>query len=336
MAVLALPLAAAAALALTPAAIATARRTGFYDHPRGYKAHAVPTPYLGGTAVLAAMLLSASQFGRAAPPFAAIALGALALWATGTADDRYSLGPVTRLAVEAAAAVALFAAGTGWSLFSADAANLAFTVLFTVGAINAYNLMDNMDGACGGVAAASGAVLGVAAALRGHPALAATALALSGACAGFLPFNLASPSRVFLGDGGSMPLGFVLAAIVMALTAGSHEGGALVPLAVVLIGLPALDTTLVIVSRLRRGAGVFTGGNDHLTHRLWVRLGSARRVAAAVAAGQATVLAVGVALLDLTPPLAAAGSLALIGAGIAVVVRLESPEWSPAATETST
>ena len=102
------------------------------------------------------------------------------------------------------------------------------------------------------------------------------------------------------------------------------------PLSVVLVGLPALDTALVIVSRLRRGAGVFTGGNDHLTHRLRARLGSARRVAAVLAAAQAALLAAGALLLDLDAPLAAAGSLTLIAAGVAVVVRLESPGWAPA------
>ncbi len=197
--------------------------------------------------------------------------------------------------------------------------------------------MDNMDGATGSVALVSAAILGLLAAAHGDPALGAIALALAGACAGFLPFNLASPSRVFLGDGGSMPIGFVVAATIMALPASGRLGWALIPLAVVLVGLPALDTALVIVSRKRRGAGVFTGGRDHLTHRLRARLGSSRRVAMALATGQAFLCGAGAVLFEFEGSIAVAGSLILILAGVVVVALLESPEWAPAATtETST
>jgi UDP-GlcNAc:undecaprenyl-phosphate GlcNAc-1-phosphate transferase len=332
---LAFLLACGASLLLTPAAIALARRSGFYDHPVGYKGHLRPTPYLGGTAVVAALLISAGLFGGAAAAFWPIAAGALSLWALGTLDDRYSIGPLPRLAVEVVTAAALFAAGVGWSVFPGEALNLAFTIVFVVGVVNAYNLMDNMDGATGTVALVSGAVLGLLAAAHGNAALGAIALALAGACAGFLPFNLAKPSRIFLGDGGSMPVGFALAATIMTLPAGGRLGWALIPLAVLLVGLPALDTALVIVSRRRRGAGLFTGGRDHLTHRLRARLGSARRVALALATGQAFVCGAGAVLFEFVPSIAMAGSLTLILAGAVVVALLESPEWAPAATETA-
>jgi len=324
-----------ASLLLTPAAIALARRTGFYDHPVGYKGHLSPTPYLGGTAVVAALLLAASAFGSASAAFWPIAAGALVLWGLGTIDDRYALGPLLRLAIEVATATGLFAAGVGWSVFPGEALDLAFTVVFVIGVVNAYNLMDNMDGATGTVAMVSAALLGLLAAAHGDAALGAIAIALAGACVGFLPYNLASPSRVFLGDGGSMPIGFVIAATIMALPDGGRLGWALIPLAVLLVGLPALDTALVIVSRRRRGAGVFTGGRDHLTHRLRARLGSARRVALALATGQAFACGAGVVLFDFIPSIAMAGSLVLILAGIAIVALLESPEWAPAATEPS-
>lgn len=333
---LAFAVAFAAALLLTPAAIVLARRTGFYDHPVGYKGHLDPTPYLGGTAVVAALLVSAVLFGRIATAFWPIVAGALVLWALGTVDDRYGLGPLQRLAIEVAAGAALFAAGVGWSVFSSDALNLALTVVFVAGVVNAYNLMDNMDGATGTVALISAGVIGLLAAAHGNAGLGAIDLALAGACAGFLPFNLASPSRIFLGDGGSVPIGFVIAATIMALPQSGRLGLALIPLAVVLVGLPALDTALVIVSRRRRGVGVFTGGRDHLTHRLRARLGSARRVAMALATGQAFLCGAGAVLFEFAPSIAMAGSLTLIVAGIAVVALLESPEWAPAATETST
>lgn len=336
-AALAFPLAAALTALLTPAAIAIARRTEFYDHPAGYKGHLRATPYLGGSAVVAGLLLAAVPFAGASPVFWPIAGGALALWLLGTVDDRRHLGLFPRLAVEVAVGGVLFAAGIGWSVFPVDALNLLFTVLFVVGVVNACNLMDNMDGAAGTVALVSGALLGLLAGTSGDPALAAISLALAGACAGFLPFNLASPSRVFLGDGGSMPIGFVLAATIMALPGSGHLGFALVPLAVVLVGLPALDTALVIVSRRRRGAGVFTGGRDHLTHRLLAKLGSPRRVAFALATGQAFLCGAGAVLFEFERSIAMAGSLTLILLGVAVVALLESPEWAPeTATEIST
>jgi UDP-GlcNAc:undecaprenyl-phosphate/decaprenyl-phosphate GlcNAc-1-phosphate transferase len=327
---LAFLLACGATMLLTPAAIALARRIGFYDRPIGYKGHLRPTPYLGGAAVVAALLVSAALFGRAAAAFWPIAAGALVLWALGTVDDRYGIGLLPRLAIEVAAGGALFAAGIGWSVFDSETLNLAFSIVFVVGVVNAYNLMDNMDGATGTVALVSGAVLGLLAAAHGNPALGAIVLALAGACAGFLPFNLASPSRVFLGDGGSVPIGFVLAATIMALPGGGHLGWVLIPLAVLLVGLPALDTALVIVSRRRRGAGVFTGGRDHLTHRLRGRLGSARRVAMALATGQAFLCGAGAVLFEFAPSIALAGSLTLILTGAVVVAFLESPDWAPA------
>ena len=114
----------------------------------------------------------------------------------------------------------------------------------------------------------------------------------------------------------------------------------MIPLAVVLVGLPALDTALVIVSRKRRGVGVCIGGRDHLTHRLRARLGSPRRVAMALATGQAFLCGAGAVLFEFEGSIAAAVSITLILAGVAMVALLElleSPEWAPAATtETST
>jgi UDP-GlcNAc:undecaprenyl-phosphate GlcNAc-1-phosphate transferase len=333
---LAFAVALAATLVFTPLAIRLARATGFFDHPVGYKGHGSPTPYLGGVAVVAGFLLAAALGGGHANAFAPIALGAVVLLGVGTVDDRYQLSPLTRLAIEAAVACVLYVAGIGWSLFGNDALDLPISLAFVIGVVNAYNLMDNMDGATSTVAGVSAAVLGVLAAGR-NPELGAIAFALAGACFGFLRFNLASPARIFLGDGGSMPIGFVVAALIMAMPGTAHLGWAFVPVAVVLIGLPALDTTLVVVSRLRRGAGVFTGGRDHLTHRLRAKIGSARGVAAILGSSQAALSICGVLLVGADKSPAALGAICLIAVGVAVVARLESPGWAPEpATEWST
>ena len=122
---------------------------------------------------------------------------------------------------------------------------------------------------------------------------------LAGACVGFLPYNLASPARIFLGDGGSLPIGFVVAASIMALPIGDELGLEHLLAAVLLAGLPVLDTTLVSVSRRRAGISLLTGGRDHLTHRLAVRLGSARTVALALGAAQACLGAVAIGVVQL-------------------------------------
>lgn len=329
-ALLAFLVAFAATLALTPLAIRLAARTGFYDHPCGYKGHDAPTPYLGGLATIVGMLLAALVFGRDSSQLAPIAIGAAVLLGVGTVDDRYALTPLTRLAIEVAVAGLLFAGGVKWVLFGSDVLNFAVTAVFVLGAVNAFNLMDNMDGACGSVAGVSGAVLGLLALVQGSPEIAAIALALAGASLAFLRYNLASPPRIFLGDGGSMPVGFTVAALIMAMPGTRHLGWAFVPVAVVLVGLPALDTTLVVISRLRRGAGIFTGGRDHLTHRLRAKLGTARRVAAVLAASQAFFVGTGAVLVTVDESVAAFVAMLLIVAGIAVVAFLETPEWAPA------
>jgi UDP-GlcNAc:undecaprenyl-phosphate GlcNAc-1-phosphate transferase len=284
------------ALAATPFAIRLARRTAFYDHPEGYKAHPAPTPYLGGAAVVSAFALGGLVIADSEAEVGFILIGAVGLWVVGTVDDRRTLHPAYRLIAAATAATLLWATGLGWNLFPAESANLAITALWVVGLVNAFNLMDNMDGAASAVAFASGAGAALLALVEGAPHLAGLALALSGASLGFLRYNLASPARIFLGDGGSMPIGFVLAAVTMAI---SHEAilelRALIP-ALLIAGIVTFDTVLVIVSRHRRGVPIYKGARDHTTHRLLVRLGSARAVSLTLALVQGGLCALAVAV----------------------------------------
>lgn len=322
-------IAAALAGAATPTAIRVARRTAFFDQPVGYKGHASPTPYLGGAAVLASFLVAAVAFSGALDRLWPILAVGLALCVIGTVDDRIALAPRWRLLAEAGAALALWDAGLGWSLPGLGILNLVLTLAWVVGLVNAFNLMDNLDGATATVSLVSALGAGGLALLHHDAGLAVLAFALAGACAGFLPYNLARPARIFLGDGGSMLLGFLVAAVVMnAVDTGQLRGVALLAGALV-AGLPILDTTLVVVSRRRRGIPLVTGGRDHLTHRLLARLGSTRRVAAALALGQAA--------LSASAIVGHSGGRVTIGilagawtlAGIAALFVLESPGWRP-------
>jgi UDP-GlcNAc:undecaprenyl-phosphate/decaprenyl-phosphate GlcNAc-1-phosphate transferase len=309
----------------TPAAIAVAHRTAFYDHPVGYKQHGAPTPYLGGIAVVLGLVAGALALGGQFGQIDTIVLLAAGVLAVGTVDDRHGLGLGLRLVAEVAVGVALFYAGFGWNLFGGEALDLVVTVAFVVGVINAYNLMDNLDGATSTVALAAAAAICFYATFAGAPVIGVLAAALAGACVGFLPYNLASPrARIFLGDGGSMAIGFTLAALIMSLPGTGEFGWALLPVTVIVVGLPAFDTALVIVSRLRRRVNVVSGGRDHLTHRLYARYGSTWRVAIALLAGQAAACGFGFALLQLSPPAAAISAAVAIGCGVALIAALET------------
>ncbi len=288
----------ALALIATPAAIRIARRIDFLDRPRGYKQHLADTPYLGGAAVMLAVLAALVPFARELDGLAALIACALGLLALGTLDDRVGLPVWPRLLAQVGSAIALYAAGFGWEPGETGSANLILTVALFVGVINAYNLMDNLDGAAATIALVSGAALAVYCAAEGAPLLGAVGAAVAGACAGFLPFNLSRPSaRIFLGDGGSMPIGMLIAAVIANLPGADRLGWELVGVCVVLVGLPALDTIIVTLSRRRRGVPLLEGARDHLTHRMLVVLGSPRSVAGALAGAQALCVLAGILLL---------------------------------------
>jgi UDP-GlcNAc:undecaprenyl-phosphate GlcNAc-1-phosphate transferase len=273
--------------AAVPLAIRVANRTGFYDRPRGYKAHLAPTPYLGGAAMMLGVLPIAALTGSGLHAIGMLLGGTLVLFAVGTIDDRRPLPPASRVLLEAAIAAIAWHSGLRWSVLGGGAASLVITIVWVVGIVNALNLLDNMDGTAGATAGVAAAGIAVIASARGDYALAAVALSVTGGCVGFLRWNLANPARIFLGDGGSLPLGFLLAGTAMALQHHVSHGIGGLAVGVPLLGIPILDTSLVSFSRWRRGVSLIDGGRDHLTHRLLPRLGSPRRVAAAVGCAQA-------------------------------------------------
>jgi UDP-GlcNAc:undecaprenyl-phosphate GlcNAc-1-phosphate transferase len=316
----------AVALALaywtTPLAIRVADRFQFYDRPAGYKGHGRPTPYLGGAAVVAAFLVAflalTGDWDKTLP----VAGGVGLLWLIGTIDDRRTVTPGFRVAVEAGLGALLWQLGLGWELGAGPLVDVAVTALWIVAVVNAFNLFDNMDGAASsmaGVVAAALAVLGV---VEGDSWLAVSGAALSGACLGFLPHNLMrSPARIFLGDGGSMPIGFAIAALTMVGVSGAAAEWQSLAMGVMFVGVPALDTALVVFSRTRRGIPVLTGGRDHLTHRTQARLRTARGVAVALGGAQAVTSALAlVALEGGSGQIVAAVLVYVLAVGVAIAV----------------
>ena len=329
---LGLTLAMAIAYAATPVAIRLAAHFEFYDRPVGYKGHSAPTPYLGGlavtTAFIVAVLALTSDPGRTLPVLG----GVVVLWAVGTLDDRRTVGPLTRVAVEAALGAMLWATSLGWSLGLGAAVDLLATVVWVIAVVNAFNLFDNMDGASSTMACVVAAAVAVLGLVQSDVWLVATGAALCGACLGFLPHNLSRPSaRIFLGDGGSMPIGFAIAALVMVgASTAAGQWQALV-MGLLLVGVPALDTCLVVVSRRRRGVSILTGGRDHLTHRTRARMRNVHASVAALGAGQALLAALALVAVQGGPKLLVPVVLAYLVAMATLIAVLDAPER--AATE---
>ncbi len=320
-------IAAVATFLVTPVAIAVAIRTKFYDLPAGYKGHKSPTPYLGGTAIIVGILAAVLLVRGSGSTHWVIIAGAIAIWAMGTLDDRFNLPISFRTAVEAGIAVLLWATGRGWLVFHNGPADLALTVVWVVGVMNAFNLMDNMDGAAASTAAVSAIGAGALALITGDHALAALSFAVAGACFGFLPRNLARPARIFMGDGGSLLIGLLVARVTMAAVSPGYLGPSGVIIAALLVALVIFDTSLVTISRTRAGRSVLVGGRDHLTHRLAGRLGAPRRVALTLAGTQLVLCAVtvGVARAGLGWVLLAGALSVTVGATL--IWQFERPAW---------
>jgi len=324
---LGLGLAALLVFVATPGAIGVAGYFEFFDKPAGYKDHARPTPYLGGTAVMAGFLLVAlilaGDLARSLP----VLSGAVVLWVVGTVDDRRYVSPLLRAAIELALAAGVWALGAGWDLGHGEMIDFAVTCLWILGVVNAVNLFDNMDGASSTMALVVSGAVAVLGLITGDTWLVATAAALCGACLGFLPYNTAQPNaRIFLGDGGSMPIGFAVATLVMIGSGDALPGLQGLLIGLLLIGILALDTTLVIVSRLRKGVSILTGGRDHLTHRTRRRMDTALAVATTLG-GVQTLLAT-VALLSVEADSNTRRLIAVVyfAAGGAIIAFLEAEE----------
>ncbi len=325
------------AAAAAPLTQALARRRGLVDRPKQDRWSKRETPLLGGVALFAGFLVAALvtlPLGDAR--VRAVLAGATLLFAVGLTDDVRGLRPATKLAAQLAAAAILVLGGVEVHLAEWRMIGIPLTIFWVVGITNALNLLDNMDGLASGGAVISALVLAATGAAGGVEWMPALALATAGAALGFLPWNF-SPARQFLGDAGSLPLGFLLAAAGIL---GTHrEAGSvlLVLLApVFVLGVPILDTTLVTLARRFHGRRVSEGGKDHLSHRL-VALGMTERRAVAVlwavsaAFGGVALLAVGGQAGGLTLDTFLLFGLVAAGAAIFGVVLGEVKVYQPVA-----
>jgi len=234
-----------------------ALRLGILDHPGPRKVQARPVPYLGGAAVLLGTLAGAAVGGPGLG-LVAVLVGAQAV---GLVDDVIGIGPNTKLLAQIVLGGAAVASGLTLRLTHVAVLDGALTALWLVGIANAFNLLDNMDGLCTTVAVVASLGLALLA-----PATRPLAVPLAGAAAGFLLVNL-PPARMYLGDAGSLTIGFGVGACTV-IAAGTTTGAAAFLRLAPPVAIAVFDTSLVMASRLLTGLPVMAGGLDHFSHRL--------------------------------------------------------------------
>ncbi len=291
------PLSLVLSLLATPLTQRLAAKLGMFDVPGRHKTHSQPVPLLGGCAIFLAILLpsllalSLARIWSATPPAwlpdalavhipgaaakapqaLCILAGAMVLHIVGLIDDRKDLGPWLKLTAQVVVCIAIVAF-TGLRILTAlgPAVSAVASVLWLVAITNAFNFMDNMDGLAAGVGAICAAALLAAAASIGQVFVSAWLCLLLGALLGFLPYNF-HPAKTFMGDAGSMIIGYFLA-ITSCLTTYVPAGetyylyGIFVPL--VLMAVPLYDAASVIVLRIREGRSPMVGDRHHFSHRL--------------------------------------------------------------------
>jgi UDP-GlcNAc:undecaprenyl-phosphate GlcNAc-1-phosphate transferase len=267
-----------AALAVTTLSTPMVRRlalwTGFVDAPSARKVHQSPTPLMGGLAISAGALLAFVLLVAALPIsfWSAPVLGTIAacgvVVAVGLVDDRFHLPATAKLVGQFLAAAILIYVGVRVRLPIPEWQNIALTFIWLVGITNAMNFMDNMDGLTAGVSGVAAAFILLLATLNDQYLVAALSAGILGACLGFLRYNF-RPARIFMGDAGSMFLGFLLAVLALQLRFPDNVNFVTWMVPIFILGLPIFDTTLVIISRIRRRVNpLTTAGKDHVSHRL--------------------------------------------------------------------
>jgi len=265
------------AIGSTPVMRKVAIRYGMVDAPAARKIHASPVPLLGGGAIYVAFVLALLFLGNRfyVNELVGIFIGATLISLMGVVDDRWGLGSYVKLAGQFLAACILVYSGVQVKLFF-NWLDIPITFLWIVGITNAMNLLDNMDGLSGGIAMIAAIFFALLASLSHQYLVGALAAALAGACAGFLVYNW-NPAHIFMGDTGSLFLGFLLAAVGIKLRFPTNIVSVTWMIPLMVLAVPLFDTMLVSVSRLRKGKNpLTTPGKDHISHRLALLTGSRR------------------------------------------------------------
>lgn len=267
----------AVSLAITPFAARLGVKFGFLAIPGPRRPHAVPTPRLGGLALLGGLVAGISfslplverSDPRELVRLAGVFAGLLILFVLGVWDDKKPFGAIAQLLGQVAAAGAVVAFGLRIDEFASPFGGMirlpvwlavAFTLFWIVGMVNTVNWLDGLDGLAAGVTVIASGILFLHTYRLGQYSLAVLPLALAGSALGFLPFNF-HPARVFMGSVGALTLGFALASLAII-------GGAKMATTLLVLGLPIVDVAWQILSRLRGSRSPMEADLGHLHFRL--------------------------------------------------------------------
>lgn len=294
--------------ALTPWMRKIAIKTNFVDRPdAAHKSHSESIPYLGGVAIILGILgvtyaAVLSQENMRDDLWIATSLfgPALILGIVGLIDDRKALPPLPRFIAQSAAgiftATLIIATDTVGNPSGNSALDAAVTILWIVGISNSINFFDNLDGGAAGAVAATSLGLFLITQVNGQFLISATAITIFAAMLGFLLWNK-SPAKIYMGDAGALFLGTVIAVLTIRLNPDVESKTLSFAIPLLLLAVPILDTSVAVISRIRRRRSIFQGGHDHLSHRL-MRKGFSKRQSAyalwslaAIFAGIATTIA---------------------------------------------
>lgn len=305
----------AAAAALTPLVRRSAFRRGLVAMPVKDRWHQRPVALLGGIAIVAAFLTGIATTGAAGTLWPLL-LYCGGMFLLGAADDVWHMRPRAKLAGQVVLTALFLALIPRPDLTGFAALDLMLALLWLVGITNAFNLLDNIDGLCAGIALIAGVFYLSILAPAGSGPLVLALAAFAGAVAGFLIYNF-QPASIFMGDGGSFFIGsFLAAASLLAVPGGHVPLGTIAAVPILILLTPIFDTTFVTLTRGLSGRSAFVGGRDHTSHRL-VALGiGERRAVLALYALAATggAVAVAVSHVGLT------SAVALIGLYLTIVL----------------
>lgn len=267
------------AYALVPLCRRISLSVDWMDRPGEHKAHAEPTPLLGGLATFLAVWLTLvtilyQGWLQLGTQLKGIFLGSSLILLMGLADDKFGLPPIVKFLTQVGSALVLLVYGVSVTLFlGSNFITALITVLWVVGITNSFNLLDNMDGLAPGVAAISALIFGIISIRQGDLETFFLSMTLFGALLAFLRFNF-HPAEIFLGDAGSGFLGFFLSALAVAANYIEHSQLPHLPIIspLLIFSVPLFDTFSVMAIRVMEGRSIWDADNRHFSHRL-VNLG---------------------------------------------------------------
>jgi len=275
MTITAVVLALVTALIMTPMAIAIAKKLNIVDNPNARKVHKAPIPRMGGIAIYLAFVVGVMATGFYTRKVAALLIACTLVMLIGLIDDMRGVSPKAKLIVQVIAALVLISGGSCVRFitnpFTGGVIHLSWlgipiTVLWLAGMSNAVNLVDGLDGLSGGISAIAACTTAVVCVAQGEVVTAALAAVLAADCVGFLRYNF-HPAKTFMGDCGSLFLGFTLGSLgIMGLSKGATVISIFIPL--IIMGIPLFDTCFAIIRRMFLKKPIFEADKGHLHHRL--------------------------------------------------------------------